>query len=178
MSASLHTYLQDHLAGARFAIDLLHGLGEQTTDAAVADFASEIVLEIEQDANVLQAVVDQVGGDPSRLKEFAAWTAQKASRMKLDLTTPIGIFEALEMLTLGVQGKLALWNALRIIQASDSRLAALEIDLLASRAIKQHGYLENFRLDRAAMALHTDEALHTHAPASAPLASISQSPCR
>ena len=84
---------------------------------------------------------------------MAAWTAQKASRFKLNLEEPLGIFEAVEMLALGVQGKLALWNAIRVVQADDNRLAGLNIDELVSRAIKQYEALEELRLQLAPTAL-------------------------
>lgn len=161
MSASLRTYLQDHLAGARFAIDLLNGLCEQTSDQPVAQFASLLLHEIEADCLTLQEAADRIGGEPSRLKELAAWTAQKASRVKLNLDEPIGVFEAIEMLTLGVQGKLALWNALRIIQNGDGRLASLDIDELAARAIAQFTMLEELRLQRAPAALQCSEVIHS-----------------
>lgn len=157
MTPPLNTYLQDHLAGARFALDLLQGLSEQTIDPPVARFASLLLNEIGDDCATLQTLVDRIGGDPSRLKEFAAWTAQKASRMKLDLNEPIGIFEAIEMLTLGVQGKLALWNALRIVQTSDARLASLDVDRLTTRAVHQFAMLEDLRLQRAVAALVNSE---------------------
>lgn len=157
MTPPLNTYLQDHLAGARFALDLLQGLSEQSIDPPVARFAALLLNEVGDDCATLQAVVDQIGGDPSRLKELAAWTAQKASRMKLDLNEPIGIFEAIEMLTLGVQGKLALWNALRIVQSSEARLASLDVERLATRAVHQYAMLEDLRLQRAASALLNSE---------------------
>lgn len=135
------------------AIDLLKGLAAQTVDLTVAHLAGRLLADVGADCQLLENVLNQIDGEPNRLKEVAAWAAQKASRFKLDLTQPVGIFEAIEMLTLGVQGKLALWNALRVIQISDPRLSTLDIDELASRATEQFIALENMRLQLAPLAL-------------------------
>jgi hypothetical protein len=153
MNDPLNTYLQDHLAGARFAIDLLKGLSAQTSNLAVARFAACLLEAVSADCQTLQDVVDRSGGEKHHLKEMAAWAAQKASRFKLDLTEPVGVFESIEMLTLGVQGKLALWNALRVIQLTDVRLQDLKIDELTARAIEQYVALEELRLQLAPAAL-------------------------
>jgi len=153
MTDPLHTYLHDHLAGATFAIDLLKGLAAQTADSAVAHLAARLLAEVGADCQLLESVLQRIDGEPNHLKEVAAWAAQKASRFKLDLTQAVGIFEAIEMLTLGVQGKLALWNALRVVQISDARLSTLDLDELTSRAIKQFVALEDMRLQLAPSAL-------------------------
>ncbi len=55
-----------------------------------------------------------------------------------------GVFEAVELLSLGVLGKLALWNTLREL-AGDSRLAQLDLDALCREAERQHSELEKLR---------------------------------
>jgi hypothetical protein len=111
MNDELLTYLHDHLAGAKFAIELLTELSTQETEPAVTKLASELISEIEADRNSLQQFVQASGGDHRSMKDLAAWVGEKASRLKLDLKTRLGMFEAVELLCLGVLGKLALWNA-------------------------------------------------------------------
>ena len=157
MTETLATYLQDHLAGSRFALDLLKDLGEQDADPALAEFAGRLTVEISEDRSTLQQLAESMGLEPSHVKEMASSIAQKAGRLKLKMDEPIGRFEAMEMLALGVLGKLALWNALERIRSSDRRMDALNLDELISRAIRQHSELESRRLELASSAL-TDAA--------------------
>ena len=67
MTDSLTTYLHDHLAGANFAIEVLEFLREQRLSAALDENAEALHSEIEEDRNVLQAVVERAGaGAPVR----------------------------------------------------------------------------------------------------------------
>jgi hypothetical protein len=56
---------------------------------------------------------------------------------------------ALETLTLGVQGKLALWKALKQITGVHPALAGPRLDDLIRRAQAQHDALERERLTSA-----------------------------
>src|SRR4051794_7120756 len=100
MSDSLATYLQDHLAGADFAVDLLQSLREQHGAEPLGQFASSLLVDIEEDRTVLKAITDRIGREPSNLKEAAAWMTEKLSRWKLgrDVAGGLGTFEALETL--------------------------------------------------------------------------------
>lgn len=149
MADPLAVYLQDHLAGAKSAISLLEDLSAQTLDSNVARFSAELLAQVEVDRSALQELVERIAGDTSTLKEAAAWVTQKAGRFKLTLNEPLGTFEAIEMLCLGVQGKLALWNALHAVRETDNRLDRLNLDELISRAITQHEQLEDVRLQLA-----------------------------
>ena len=70
MHDPLATYLQDHLAGAKFAIELLNGLSVQTVDEPVAQFASRLLDEVIADQSTLQEFVDDIGEDSSRLRKW------------------------------------------------------------------------------------------------------------
>jgi len=153
MTDALATYLQDHLAGARFAVSLLRDLSEQKGATMVASFAAELLPEVEADRTALQVELSAHGREASTVREAAAWTAQKASRLKLTLTEPLGQFEAIEMLTLGVLGKAALWKALRAISQSESTWENLPLDNLLQRAQAQAEALEALRLKLAVVAL-------------------------
>lgn len=139
------SYLHDHLAGARFAIELLTKLSRQDVDSAVASSAAWLLAEITADRAALETIVESIGGDANTGKDVAAWIAEKAVSFKLDVTTYLGIFEVVEVLSLGVQGKLALWNAL----AASAGRADTELERLKSRAVGQHVALEQARLTLA-----------------------------
>jgi hypothetical protein len=145
MATALVTYLHDRLAGARFAVSLLEDLSVQTVDADTAVLAASLLSPIRQDRAVVESLLADLGEDPSALKEAAAWLTQKASRLKLTLSNPEGIFEAVELLTLGVLGKLALWNTLRTLEPLDMGPTHLDLAALCAGAESQHAALEALR---------------------------------
>jgi hypothetical protein len=153
MNDGLLIYLQDHLAGARFAVNLLEGLAKQEADSRVSELAARLLVEVEQDREFLVNFIRRLGGDTSAVKEATAWIAEKAGRLKLDLDEPMGRFEAIELLSLGVLGKLALWNALRAARDNDPRLQGLDLDRLSKRAQSQFRNLESLRMELAASVL-------------------------
>ena len=53
MADRLATYLNDHLAGARFAIDVLERMREVCPDTALRNLAGGLLVEIESDRAVL-----------------------------------------------------------------------------------------------------------------------------
>ena len=156
MGCALGTYLEDHLAGSQYALDLLQDLSEQTVDLNLAQFATRLQIEIENDREILQKIADRIGTETTRVKEMAAWVAQKAGRLKLSMHEPVGRFEAIEMLSLGVLGKLALWDALKTVRSSNILLMEVKFDELIQRAVAQHSELEARRLELAKLALTPD----------------------
>jgi hypothetical protein len=157
MAAALSTYLQDHLAGAGFAIGLLEDM-RGSGDESVRTWAARLQPEIEKDRTVLQALAEAVGEGGSPVKESTAWVAQKASRLKLTPGDAFGTFEAVEVLSLGILGKLALWRALRVsLRERNEHIAKLDLDDLEKRAVNQHNSAEQMRLSMARIALTPDE---------------------
>ncbi len=156
MPDALVTYLQDHLAGAKFAIKLLEDLSEQPADERIAKLARSLLVEVDADRNDLQRLAERISGESNAsnaMKEAAAWVAQKFGGLKLSLDDPVGRFEAIEALSLGVLGKLSLWDALATIRRADGRLGDLDLDKLAARARTQYQQLEELRLALAPEAL-------------------------
>jgi len=151
MSSPLATYLHDHLAGSKFAVDLLESLKKQHDGEPLGGLAAGLLIEIEQDRDVLKGLIESVGEGSFDLKEAAGWIAEKVSRLKLqrDSEEGLGTFEALEMLTAGVFGKACLWNALQVVSEFDPRVAGPNFEELAKRADGQRGRLEKFRLEVA-----------------------------
>ena len=150
MSEPLSIYLSDHLAGAKFAIDLLEYLRETHGTSPLGQFADRLLAEIKDDRSVLETLSNDIGGS-SFLKEASAWLAEKTARLKLRLGTDAGLseFEALEALSIGVVGKLKLWQALSQIADQDARVRGLGLDRLIRRAQEQHDGIELRRLEAA-----------------------------
>jgi hypothetical protein len=155
MSDPLATYLEDHLAGAVFAIDLLEALRDEHAHDPLGQFAAEMLVEIEADRALLQGLAERAGGGSSTLKEVGAWLSEKMTRLKLRRRTagPLGTFESLEALALGILGKLALWRALATNSPYESRLHGIDFDYLSLRAQTQHARVEEWRLTTARTAL-------------------------
>jgi hypothetical protein len=151
----LKTYLEDHLAGAASAVELLSRLRDERRDEPVGRFASEILAEIEEDRQKLEELARRVDSGPHPLKNAAAKLGEKLSRLKLSDRTagPLGILESLEFLALGVWGKRALWRALATCARPIPGLELVELDLLISRAESQHDRIENQRLEAAKVTL-------------------------
>jgi len=86
-------------------------------------------------------------------KAGAAWIGEKAGRLKLNgrlfSRSPLSDLEELELLRLGVEGKAAGWRTLRTLADTDTRLDAVRLDELISRASSQAGELEDLRVRAA-----------------------------
>jgi hypothetical protein len=147
----LHTYLEDHLAGASSALDLLERLRDEHAGQPLGVFASEMLVEIQADHATLEGLSRRIADGPHPLKDAAARLAEKLTRPKLSYRAsgPLGNLESLEFLALGVWGKRALWRSLRTRQADDSRLGSLDLDRLIARAESQHDRIEERRLEAA-----------------------------
>jgi hypothetical protein len=150
MSDPLATYLQDHLAGAKHAIDLLENLRTRHAGQPLGQFAAMLLAEVEADRGVLRGLAETIGGGPSELKEMAAWVSEKLSRIKLnDDADGFGTFEALEFLEIGIRGKRLLWIALGSIVATDHRLHGPDYARLVARAETQEKQVDERRLEIA-----------------------------
>jgi hypothetical protein len=155
MSEALETYLDDHLAGAAYAIDLVEFMRDQHNDPELRQFASHLLIEIEQDRDTLRQLAERIGAGGSTLKEAASWFGEKLTRMKLghDRDEGLATFEALEFLVVGIHGKFVLWRALNVVASSDARLAGFNFERLAARAQRQHDKVDKLRLEVARQAL-------------------------
>jgi hypothetical protein len=145
---ALPTYLQDHLAGALHAIELLKAMRDHFAKEPLGRFASQVLAEVEADRDVLARLTERVGGTAGGVKEWGAWLAEKVSRLKLKHGSAdgLGTFEALEFLVLGIHGKWALWRAMARVAAFDSRLQGIDFSELIARAESQRERVEQQRL--------------------------------
>ena len=151
MSEALITYLNDHLGGAQIALELLEAMRDQHDDPKFRDFARELLPQIQEDDDTLRSINEKIGGTSSKAKLAGGWLLEKAARLKLGHTgsTDFEMFESLELLALGIQGKLCLWKALQAASKRDSRLRDYSYDELISRAQQQYDTVENQRLNLA-----------------------------
>ena len=158
MRDPLAIYLHDHLAGSRFAVELLKSLEQQYHGQPLGDFARVLEKDVTTDQEILQKIIDSVGRVHLDLKEAAGWFSEKAAQLKLGedrASGGIGTFEALEALVLGIRGKLALWQVLPIVREIDARMPDLDFRNLAESAQEQGSRVEEQRLRLAAFAFRT-----------------------
>lgn len=147
MSESLTIYLQDHLVGSNFAVELLKGWRSSHENEPPGILAVELGREIEADQAELRQIIERIGGASTTMKESVGWLAEKVARFKLrhEEKSALGVFEGLEILALGILGKLSLWEALAELAPSDPRLCAHDFNRLAARAREQHARVEAHR---------------------------------
>jgi hypothetical protein len=151
---SLTTYLNDHLAGALAALELLDHMIRLQQGKPLERALAAIRSEVEEDRQVLQGLLHEVGGKESRMRQAAAWITEKLGQAKLHLddsgTGDFRMLESLETLGLGIQGKAALWRALA---ATALPVKPLDYAGLEQRALNQFQRVDRLRLESARSAL-------------------------
>lgn len=151
----LATYLNDHLAGSVGAIKLLEDLIEAKGDPS--GLLTDLKSDIESDQHELKALIDRLDVRESRPRKAAAWIAGKLADVKSLVddraTGALWRLEALEALTLGITGKLALWRSLAVAQEGALQLRGVDYQRLADRAEDQRRRAEAARLEAAREAL-------------------------
>jgi hypothetical protein len=155
----LRTYLDDHHAGSRAAVELIEHYLRTHRGSSRARVLQEVLDEIRQDQAVLLDLLRRVGGRGSRLKDAAAWVLEKLSRLKLNEVgkhRTLSEFEKMEQLVLGVSGKHALWVALQTVTSADGRFRDVDFGRLQQRAQRQLEAVEHQRLEAARAAFLTE----------------------
>jgi len=151
----LEIYLNDHLGGAIGGVELAQRLAENNEGTPFADFLRELAVEIEEDRDELQRLMDELGVKHDKVKAAGAFVLEKLARMKANgqLTgySPLSRMLEMEMLHVGITGKLELWSALR--EVFGSRLKTFDLERLIERAETQRTELEQRRLQAAREAL-------------------------
>ncbi len=147
MNDALSIYLHDHLGGAKFATEILKTWQED--DSQPEDFrafAAELGQQVTADQSKLEEFIARLHQPTHSLKDAAGWIAEKAARYKLAHRRDRNFarHEGLEMLALGILGKLALWDALRMLNLPF--ISEAELDPLAQSALAQHARVEARRL--------------------------------
>ncbi len=98
----------------------------------------------------------ELGIHRSRAKNAAAWLAERASRLKpngrLRGEPSMQRLHELETLSLGIAGKLALWQALRVVPEV-AAFAGIDLPALEERARSQRERVEAERMAFARAAL-------------------------
>jgi hypothetical protein len=148
---ALAQYLDDHVSGSAFAIELAERLVRRFDGERRGDFFTSLLGEIRRDQQVLEDIVERIGASPSRVGAAAGWAAEKLSRPKLKEAggTGLGDLESLELLALGIMGKAMLWRALGTIEALHGVISDADCRRLEARARVQFESVERLRMQTA-----------------------------
>ena len=151
------TYLNDHLAGSVVAVELMENLEAIYAGKPIADFIAKLRADIEVDVHELEGLMGQLQISESRTRKASAWLTEKVTQLKLRLDDPahgeLRLFESLEALSLGIEGKRSLWMALSAAAEVSPQLRIKDYQSLQHRAADQRGRVEEKRLELARTAL-------------------------
>jgi hypothetical protein len=157
----LSIYLQDHLAGATSGVNLAKRVSKHNRGTPAGRRLEQVAHEIEVDRDTLARFMSELGVRASLTKNVTAWLLERASRLKPNGRghggTALLRMHELETLSLGIAGKLALWEALRAAPQS-AAIANLDLDDLHERARSQRERveIERIALARTALSLSPD----------------------
>lgn len=152
----LSIYLTDHLAGSTAGVALANRAAKRNAGTPAGRRLAQIAHEIEVDRETLKELMAELGVRQSPLKNATSWAIERLSRLKPNGRgggdTQLQRMHELETLSLGIAGKLALWEALG---AAPEAAAAGRIDLdeLIDRARSQRERVEIERMTLARAAL-------------------------
>lgn len=149
----LGIYLNDHLAGSTAGVER----ARMTRDANQAtEFAAPLTVlceEIEEDRDSLVSIMDDLGVGRSKVKPAIGWLGERVGRLKpngqLRGYSPLSRVVDLEMLLLGISGKLRLWTLLTDLLDGES---TADLPTLVRRAERQRATVEELQ-SRAARLL-------------------------
>jgi hypothetical protein len=149
---ALRIYLNDHFAGSRAGVDLARRARDNASDPERRATWQEILEEVETDREILRRMINRLGFRPNPVKAILAWAGEKSSRLKAvgwsGGPSELGQLFELELMHLGVTGKLSLWMNLAV--AEYPGLREFYLDELIARAESQRDRLEDHRVSLSA----------------------------
>lgn len=159
--SGLDTYLNDHIAGATAGRNLAKMAAQEHQTDEHGPFFSEIYAAIDADYGTLKQVATALGVDESAGKTALAEIGSKVMGPKFTggEDDDLNAFVTLETLSIGVEGKVCMWKALKTVASDYPAFADFDLDDLLARATEQREKLEEQRQKIAPRALkHTVNA--------------------
>ena len=142
----LEIYLNDHLAGAAAGTELARRLARTHQGTPAGPELARLSTEIAEDRRTLRTMMTTLGVPVRRWMTLAGWLGEKLGRLKPNgrflSRSPLSSVIELEIMRLGVEGKLSGWRLLRTVADHDRRLDRERLDRLIERAERQSRLLE------------------------------------
>ncbi|HSD22813.1 MAG TPA: hypothetical protein VLB79_00650 [Solirubrobacterales bacterium] len=143
----LGIYLNDHLAGSVVGTRLARRIAKHNEGNHYGSEATSLAKEIEQDKATLEELMDRLDVRKKRVRLAVAAVTETAGRLKpngrLVGYSPLSRVIELEALTIGITGKLELWQSLK---ATGERIDGVDPDQLIERAEDQRSRVRDLRL--------------------------------
>ncbi|HEV7473062.1 MAG TPA: hypothetical protein VGN90_03370 [Pyrinomonadaceae bacterium] len=156
----LTTYLNDHLSGSVVAVELMENIEAAYAGAPIVSFIVGLRAEVEADVEELKGIMSRLQISESRTRKASAWVTEKFTELKLRIDDPahgdLRLFESLEALSLGIEGKKSLWLALAAAAEVTPGLRIADYERLKQRAEDQRNRVETRRLEVAQAALKSE----------------------
>ncbi|HEY1853380.1 MAG TPA: hypothetical protein VGG40_02230 [Solirubrobacterales bacterium] len=146
----LAIYLNDHLAGATGGVETARRARNSNEGTEFGEPLAQICEEIESDRETLEAVMEELGVARSRWKPALGWVGEKLGRLKpngqLRGYSPLSRVVELELLLVGITGKLRLWALLDELVGEES---SPDLGALIRRAEDQRARVEDLEVRAA-----------------------------
>lgn len=102
------------------------------------------------DRDILNDLIIRLGGETSTLSKAAGSVSARAGFLKLKWEGfepgKLGMFEGLELLALGIQGKCLLWKVLKEVGSDLPEWSSYRFSELEREAVEQRDQVEEFRM--------------------------------
>ena len=148
----LEIYLEDHFASAQGALELVRRVERENEGTELGEQVTDLRTEMERDVDTLSRVMSAVGVERDRLKDAAAWLAEKLGRFKRNGSvtsySPLSRVEELELLSSAVTAKRALWETL-----DETRPAGVSVEFKEMIAFADQQARKLHELHRRAVAI-------------------------
>jgi hypothetical protein len=151
----LSTYLNDHLAGSNLAVEILEHLTSEVP--SLSGPLTALKTDIEEDREQLKKLMARAQIEESRVRKAGGWIAEQLAELKLEVDDDskgsLRRLERLEALAIGIDGKIALWDALGAAADSNNALGGIDYERLIQRGRDQRARVERLRVQAAREAL-------------------------
>ena len=148
----LSVYLNDHLMGATFGVEMF-GRAARGQAADAGAVLARLTQEVAEDRQSLISIMAALGIPRRRYKVLAGVVGERLGRLKLNGSVvsraPTTDLVELEALYLGVTGKVACWEALGQLASTESAIDPQQLETLVTRGNAQATQLNELRLQAA-----------------------------
>ncbi len=156
----LGIYLNEHLGGSIAGVEVAEKLRSKNEGTPFGTALAGLVLEVKEDRATLENLMDRLGIERNPAKQAAGRGLEKLGRLRtskqLTGSAEVSRLMDIETLSRGIEGKSAMWRALKEVGDLETQLATTDFDGLAERARRQRETLEPYQLQAAALAFSSE----------------------